>query len=231
MELKNWNWVGIAFVIAISTANAHLSTSGFKPAGGETFTVGTTTKITWSVINLHDGKMNIDFSKDGGKTWTTVKAYQADAAGEQNFNWTPDVATTQGKIRICQTAGGPACTDAQNTSIPDISAPYILVSPAFTVSGASSVSAPALSGEASLSFNPETRNVNVSFALASEQDVSLQAFDAQGHLVATLLQGSRSAGFHQLSLYSNRLEAVNGVVVLKLRAGAESRTQSWNLAR
>jgi hypothetical protein len=173
--------------------------------------------------------MDIDYSKDGGTTWTSVKANYQAVAGDNTFNWTvPSDATTKGKIRVCLGAGL-SCADAKTNSPSD--APYALISPAFTVSGATSVSAPSAAGEAALGFNPETRNVNVSFSLASEQDVSLQAFDAQGHLIATLLQGSRGAGFHQLSLYSNRLEAVHGVVVLKLQAGAESRTRSWNLAR
>jgi hypothetical protein len=127
-----------------------------------------------------------------------------------------------------------SCLDSEKTNFLS-TAPngnYVLVSPAFTLAAATGIARSADEGSGlSLSLNAETRNVNVSFSLASEQDVSLQAFDAQGHLVATLLQGSRGAGFHQLSLYSNRLEAVSGVVVLKLKAGAETRTQSLNFAR
>jgi hypothetical protein len=216
-------------LMAAGMANAHLLDGSLSVKGGETFTAGQVVPVKWNVNVLHDGKMDIDYSKDGGTTWTSVKANYPAVAGDNTFNWTvPSDATTKGKIRVCLGAGSP-CSEAK-TSSPN-AAPYALISPAFTVSGATSVSAPAFAGEASLSFNGETRNVNVSFSLASEQDVSLQAFDAQGHLIATLLQGDRGAGYHQLSLYSNRLEAVHGVVVLKLQAGAETRTQSWNLAR
>ncbi len=232
MSNRKWLATGILILSAVGIAGAHLDGSGMKPAGGETFTVGTATKITWKVVNLHDGKMNIDFSADNGSTWKIVKAYTASGTGTQEFNWTPDAVTEHGKIRICQTAGAAACTDAQNTSNPTSAAPYILVTPSFSVSGTSGIAKNVeQAGKDFFEFHPDTRDLDVSFNLAEAKDVLLQAFDAQGHLIATVLEGKQGAGMHKLSVFSNKLNSVSGVLVFKLKAGNEVRTQSWNTAR
>ncbi|HKP97323.1 MAG TPA: hypothetical protein VJ385_16365 [Fibrobacteria bacterium] len=232
MMKRRWLIVGAMVLAGVGAARAHLVNESLILAGGGPFTVGTPVKITWDVSNLHDGKMNIDLSMDGGAKWTTIKAYTASAPGIQTFNWTPDAATTQGKIRICQTAEKPACTDAQNTSRPDDEAPYTLVTTSsFTVTASSGIHSFANAMGFSIDFRPNTRNVNVSFGLATDQDVSLLAFDAQGHLIATLLEGKQSTGVHRMSVYSNRLDATSGILVFKLKAGDEVRTQSVNVAR
>jgi hypothetical protein len=232
MRTKNWQAAGLLVLSAMGMAGAHLDASGLKPAGGETFTVGTPTKITWKVSVPHDGKMNIDFSKDNGSTWKTVKAYTAAGTGDQEFNWTPDATTEQGKIRICQTAGAPACTDAQNTSNPGTSAPYILVTSSFkvvAVTGISQRSQPA--GDDFVAFNPDARSLDVFFQLAEVDDVALQAFDAQGHLLATLLEGRQGAGAHKLSVFSNRLNSFSGALVFKLKVGDKVSAQSRTATR
>ncbi|MEO7426073.1 MAG: hypothetical protein ABI036_12870 [Fibrobacteria bacterium] len=232
MRAKNWQAAGILVLSAMGMAGAHLVATGLKPAGGEAFSVGTPTKITWNVSVLHDGKMNIDFSKDDGATWTTVKAFTAAGTGVQEFNWTPDATTEKGKIRICQTAGQPACTNAQNTSNPGTSAPYILVTSSFkvaTVDGIAQRSAPVENDF--VAFNPDARSLDVSFQLAEAKDVSLQAFDAQGHLLATLLEGRQGAGSHTLSVFSNRLNSFSGALVFKLKVGDKVSAQSWNATR
>jgi hypothetical protein len=59
--------------------------------------------------------------------------------------------------------------------------------------------------------------------------VTLQAFDASGRVVATLLDGEKAAGSHRLSLFSNRLQQASGNVLLKLTFGAESLTRAITL--
>ncbi len=63
-------------------------------------------------------------------------------------------------------------------------------------------------------FNPRT---TISFALASESDVTLEVFDAAGRLVATLLDGSKGVGRHTVDFDASRLSS--GVYFYRLRAG------------
>ncbi len=78
-----------------------------------------------------------------------------------------------------------------------------------------------------MDFHPETRNVEVSFNLASSQDVNLTAYDSQGRVVAVLLDGSQSAGAHRLSVFSNRMNTVSGACIFKLKVGDQVTTHTW----
>ncbi len=63
-------------------------------------------------------------------------------------------------------------------------------------------------------FNPRT---TISFALASDSDVTLEVFDAAGRLVTTLLDGSKGVGRHTVDFDASRLSS--GVYFYRLRAG------------
>jgi hypothetical protein len=132
--------------------------------------------------------------------------------------------TAQAKIRICQY--GP-CSDAQNTNNPGGSKPWRLVSGTFTIQAATGIAQSAASADMSIDIRPSTRNVEVSFEMAETGPVALQAFDSQGRLVATLIQGNYAAGTHSLSVFSNRLDANAGTLVFKLQAGDKVKTHTW----
>jgi hypothetical protein len=206
-------------LLAAGMAAAHLANGSLKPAGGENLKPGDSFTISWTENIHHAGGTDIDFSKDNGATWTLVKHGFADAEGANSFKWTvPDMPTTTGKIRVCLAAGG-NCADVKVSSPSDV--PYTLVSNVFTVAAGSAIEGQASAGAASLRFDPATRNVDVSFALASDRDVRLQAFDSQGRLVATLVEGRHAAGVYRFSVYSNRLNAASGPLVFRLQAGDE----------
>jgi hypothetical protein len=67
-------------------------------------------------------------------------------------------------------------------------------------------------------FDPEAGNLDVTFGIDRAARISLQAFDTQGKLLAVLLDVNEGSGFHQLSLFSNRLQGYKGQVVFQLRA-------------
>jgi hypothetical protein len=69
-------------------------------------------------------------------------------------------------------------------------------------------------------FDPDAGNLDVTFGLDQAARISLQAFDTQGKLLAILLDVNEGSGFHQLSLFSNRLQGYKGHVVFQLRAGS-----------
>jgi hypothetical protein len=229
---------GALVLAAAGMAGAHLFADGFKPAAGETLHVGDTYSITWSEQFNHAKGTNVDLSVNGGTSWTTIKENFADAQGSNTFKWTvAGTATTTAKIRICQHDGGTvkACTDADKTNSLS-SAPngnYVLVGPAFTIAtGTSGINAAApAAGAFSIDYNPATRNVDVSFGILEGQPVLLQAFDTQGRLLATLVEGNFAAGEHNLSLFSNRIDASVNALIFKLKVGNRTQSHAWSMAR
>lgn len=79
----------------------------------------------------------------------------------------------------------------------------------------------------------EGGSIEVTFGMDEAAPVSLQAFDAQGRALATLLEGPQPAGYHHLSVFSNRLQGLDGRAYFQLRAGgrvlAEMRPRALSL--
>jgi flagellar hook assembly protein FlgD len=68
-------------------------------------------------------------------------------------------------------------------------------------------------------FNPATM---LSFSLPEVAKVTLNVFDVQGRLVATLVNGLREAGQHQVTFDGSNLSS--GVYLYTLQAGSYSAT-------
>ena len=80
-----------------------------SPNGGETLTAGTTATITWTWSGSIS-TVNIDYSTNGGSTWTSIVT---GTANDGSHSWTvPSTATTQGRVRV---SGGTA-TDMSNAN-------------------------------------------------------------------------------------------------------------------
>ena len=80
-----------------------------SPNGGETLTGGSVATITWTWSGSF-GTVNIDYSTNGGSTWTSIVA---GTANDGSHAWTvPSTATTQGRVRV---SGGTA-TDMSNAN-------------------------------------------------------------------------------------------------------------------
>ena len=79
------------------------------PNGGESFTSGNTTNVTWTSTGSFT-TVNIDFSSNSGSTWSSVVA---GTANDGSYTWTvPATATTQGRVRV---SGGTA-SDMSNAN-------------------------------------------------------------------------------------------------------------------
>jgi hypothetical protein len=209
-----WGLGLLAWAGLMGTAAAHLGQGSLSLVGGEKFTVGQLVNVSFLQKERHSGKYNLNFSKDAGKTWTAVAANWTSPSGDGvtvTYKWTvPNAVTTQGRFQVCQLAG--ACTD------PD----YGLVSGNFTVAAPGTSVAPGEHGAyfaPAMRFSAESGSLEVTFGIEEGARVSLQAFDAQGKLLAVLLDEPREAGYHHLSLFSNRLQGIKGHVVFQLRAG------------
>lgn len=215
-------------LLAAGLSNAHLIATSLLPKGGETLKVGDKVSISWTADQNHQDGIDIALSKNGGTSWTVLKAGYSDNVKQNTFNWTvtADAVTENGLIRVCQS--GP-CTDAMKTSrAGGNGGPWYLVSGVVKIEASTALAdAPGAAKNLAMDFDPATRNVEVTFGLSGPQDVQLQAFDTQGRLVATLLQGSYASGSHTLSVFSNRLAQGSGSLVFKLQVGSQVKTHTW----
>ncbi len=214
-----------AVLVAGTLASAHLEQGSLSIKGGENFKIGDVVKVSLvQTVGHNNGKYDFYYSTNSGTNWTEiVGGFQGPKADGDTvkYNWTvPNKPSTTAQFRACQLAGG-ECTDPI----------YILKSPNFTISTTGGTGIRGIASRASapsLAYDALTRSLDASFELAGSERVSLQILDARGEVVATLVDGRREAGFHRVSVFSNRLEGVSGHFVLKLTLGSESFTQAFN---
>ncbi|HYG67994.1 MAG TPA: T9SS type A sorting domain-containing protein, partial [Anaeromyxobacteraceae bacterium] len=77
--------------------------------------------------------------------------------------------------------------------------------------------------------NPARGAVTISFALPEAADVRLSVYDVLGREVAILVDGTREAGAHAVTLDAGALAA--GLYVYRLQAGAEARSGHLTVTR
>ncbi len=218
---------------AASLAVAHLSTSKLEPEALTMLFVGKSTTIKWMVVAAHNQGTAIAVSRDDGATWTDIKTGYSESPGLVNsFNWTvTGPASEKVKIRICQGSDTPApCTNA-DTANSLTAAPnghYVLIADSLRIVETTALSSQTRLEGVSIGFNPQSRNVDLTFGLVQPQDVALQVIDLQGRVMATLLQGRYAAGAHSLSVFSNQFDPSAKALVFKLTLGNQVHTQVWS---
>lgn len=224
----NWKILTVLALLGAGLTHAHLIATSLLPKGGETLKVGDNISISWDAEQNHNMGIDIAISKDGGTTWKDIKTGFNDNVKLNNtFKWmvTADAVTNNGLFRVCQS--GP-CTTQKVSRATGNGGPWYLVSGAVTIApSTSAINDPQAASALTMDFNPSTRNVEVSFSLSRRESVLLQAFDTQGRLVATLIDGDYAAGPHALSVFSNGLAANGGSLVFKLKAGDQVKTHTW----
>jgi hypothetical protein len=92
-----------------------------SPAGGEGWAPSTNAfdmmKIGWEVYGIPSGPATIEFSQDGGATWTTLSSSVNIASGL--FSWfVPNVATDRARVRITRNGSGETATSDLFTIAP-----------------------------------------------------------------------------------------------------------------
>ncbi len=70
--------------------------------------------------------------------------------------------------------------------------------------------------------NPFAERTTLEFALPEASDVSVRVYDTAGHLVATLVDAERPAGYHEVEWDAARL--ASGVYLVRVEAGAYTGT-------
>ena len=224
MRFPKSGFIGMAVLTAAGLAGAHLTPSSLTLSPETPFTAGEAVTVAWTVAVSHGSPINIDISKDGGTTWSSIKAGLTDATGAATYHMTmPADATTHGKIRVCQgSASDCAKIKASQPSTP----PYTLVSPEFTIAGSSAI-LPAAKPAYALGFESASGKFVADFELVRAENVVVQAFDFQGRLQATLLQGPFQAGQHKVSLSVPRSLAASPALVFRLKLGDAVHTQAF----
>jgi hypothetical protein len=213
-----------AIALCALGAKAQLKSGSLSIKGGETFTVGQKVNVTLIQVKAgtgtRAGKYDFYFSGNGGTSWKEmIGNWQGPTGDNATVTWEWNITqtpTTTGIFRACLLSGG-ECTDST----------YTLKSGAFTIVAQGSAVLPqAGSAAGRLDFDAATGSFGVAFSLESPAHATLQAFDSQGRLLATLLDADQAAGDHALSLFSNRLGSMHGAVAFKLTWGAASLTRS-----
>ncbi len=97
----------------ITTAGAYVWLQ--NPAGGETFGAGTTHTVRWSSNDVT--RVNVEYSTDGGATWTEIA--EGVEASARSVSWTaPDLTSDRCLVRI---------TDASDATVSDTSNSFFTI--------------------------------------------------------------------------------------------------------
>ncbi len=105
-SVSGWDrYAGYGMVDAAAAVGAGVtptnSVTVVAPNGGEVLAAGASTNITWTTTGTI-ANVKIDYSADGGSTWSAVIA---STANDGTHPWTvPATATTQGRIRVADAA-------------------------------------------------------------------------------------------------------------------------------
>jgi hypothetical protein len=123
-----------------------------------------------------------------------------------SFSYPAIVSSSFGFIKSAVADGGPIVMDATcwGESFSEEMDPTTAPPSAFELKGATPNP-----------FNPVT---TIAFTMPQTARVKLAVFDVQGRLVATLIDGMREAGSHQVSFNGSNL--ASGVYLYRLEAGA-----------
>jgi hypothetical protein len=228
MRIPKFGITGMAVLAAVGLAGAHLVAGTLTMSPASPFTAGALVTVGWTVDVAHGLPINIDFSSDGGTTWKPVKAGLADTKGGATYKMTmPTDVTSHGKLRVCQgTATACATVTVSQPSGVNQSAPYALVSNELSITGTSAIHA-APRQSSSMGFEQASGKFVANFNLIRDEDVVLQAFDFQGRLQATLLQGSFQAGQNKIAVLVPQTLVASPAYVFRLKLGESVNTQAF----
>ena len=87
------------FTIAQSAPTVHLT----YPNGGETLTAGSAINVTWTISGdlTKIDHISVDYSTDGGTTWTYAFSVYSGFSASMSRSWTvPNVSSTNCKLRV-----------------------------------------------------------------------------------------------------------------------------------
>jgi hypothetical protein len=163
-----------------------------------------------------EGAVRLDFSADGGATWTTVE----DSLHVSLYQWkAPNISSSRCRLRI--------------TKLPEPARhPSTQISREFAIAGPIAVAdepAPRTFITVSNHPNPFNPLTTISFTLLQAGRISIEVHDVTGRLVGELARGFYPAGTH--AVVWDARDRASGVYFCTLKAGWGSVTRKMLLVR
>jgi photosystem II stability/assembly factor-like uncharacterized protein len=181
-----------------------------SPNGGEIWNREIAHPITWT--NLGETQtVTLQYSRNNGTTWTNIATSVPVSA--KTYNWNIPAAardTNAARIRIFD--------NARSTTVRDTSDGVFQITTLVSVNPSSNVSRFAL-------FTGDPARLR--FTLPAEAIVRLDAINAKGSFVATLVNETLNAGMHEVDLAG----LPQGLYTYRLRAGNKEITRRAPLVR
>ncbi len=155
-----------------------------SPNGGEQLRVGRIHYINWTAPSgIY--KVNIEYSTNGGSTWTSITSY----GGWPNrliYGWNvPNTPSTQCRVRI---------SDADNaTTVYDISDSNFAIT-ATGIEEENEMKRPLNYYQSQNIPNPFQKRARISFAIIKSEKVQIKVYNSAGELVRVLIDEKRGPG-------------------------------------
>lgn len=194
------------------------------PNGGEVLFIGHIYTILWEASdNVGIVSTDIDYSTDGGNSWTGVVELEGNP---EEYNWTvPGPPTSDGRIRVtCYDYAGNSGWDMSDSNFcpPDMAKIAVVGSIPKEFAVSQNYPNP---------FNPETF---IEFSLPENCQVNLVVYNVRGQLVKTLVHGSMQAGTYKVrwdGTDKSELRVASGVYFYRLVAGDKINTKKMILMK
>jgi len=193
-----------------------------SPNGGEMWDLGSSHDITWTAQD-DKGVVSVDIllSTNGGVSYGHTVA-----TGEPNdgtYSWLVDgLPTDQTRVKvIAYDAEAGSGMDASETD-------FRILDPAAGVDRDRRIPPqPVIAGSVPNPFSTQTL---IRFGLPRDGRASLALYDVSGRLVATVVDGTYAAGYHEI-IWTNDGTAEPGLYFLRLRIGRDEVTRKVVIAR
>ncbi len=167
-----------------------------SPNGGEIWVHSSQQSITWNSAGVN--AVNLEFSSDGGNTWTTI----ASNVSGNSFTWSlPATQTTSAKVRI---------TDSGTSTATDMS------DAVFTITAGVGI-ALIETGDVCIFPNPSNGNFTLVFSTAARREVYIT--DVQGRIVSVIRmekqQGEINLGSLAKGIYFLNAEGFRNKLIIQ----------------
>jgi hypothetical protein len=191
------------------------------PNGGESWAVGSSQTVAWSSSFVD--QLYIQYSTDGGASWSTVARAVTAADGQRG--WViPDEVSTSCLVKI-RDMSDPSVTDTSD-------AVFAIVSTTGTEDYALALPRELALGQNQPNpFNPVTE---IEYSLPKRSRVELVICDLAGKVVTRLVGGEQAAGRYAVrweGLDARGQRMPSGIYIYQLRAAGEIKTRKMVLLR
>ena len=191
------------------------------PNGGETWHIGESHDITWTVAGI-GGNVVVEYSTNGGSNWLII---DSDTPDDGNYTWLiPNTPTTEGRVRVAHLA----FSDNYDESDGDFTIPPL------AIEENQSAGRPTVFSLQQNYPNPSSGRTLIRFTIPEPCRVDIRLYDVTGQEIAVLMDENFSWGYYQMSIDVDDIAGKrlsNGVYFYRFVAGTYIETKSMMVAR